>query len=286
MELDQYKNDGSILYGAYQYLANTASSTSLLRVTQSAVRFKQINSTHVVLSLSSRNCLWILNRVDGRFKEFAGTCGSAGYNRGRVGTGKFSSPSGVEVDIRNPGYLLVADTGNNALRSVNIQTGEIDTVIASEFTSPKGLAWTANADLLVTNKHYISRVSWSNANVATNSFVTGSKSIRAYTNGFFNYTRFSDPYEVIGLGDNLFLVADRDNERLRLLNFNTQRVEPVCFKGEYSCTSSSELPSSPSAIVKAGNDVYVGMYNGIYKLKGQYLSTCSFNCYANRTLCL
>jgi len=56
----------------------------------------------------------------------------------------------MKVDIRNPGKLLVTDEFNNALRSVDLETGELSTVTKSNLKNLRGLLW-ANQELLVAN---------------------------------------------------------------------------------------------------------------------------------------
>jgi len=60
---------------------------------------------------------------------------------------------------------------------------------------------------------------------------------------------FVDPrqnllYELEMLSSNIFLVTDKSNRRLGLLDFNTQLVGSVCFNGENPCTTSSQLPKT------------------------------------------
>src|SRR5262249_31031762 len=65
--------------------------------------------------------------ADGRVITIAGI-GSAGFIDGNASIAAFNTPSGVAVDEQ--GNLLVADTGNSAIRKVTAQ-GEVSTVIAN-----------------------------------------------------------------------------------------------------------------------------------------------------------
>jgi len=103
----------------------------------------------------------MLNREDNRLRDMAGTCDSRGYADGKVGTGMLLQPQSVEIDIRNPGKLLVTDSSNNSLRSVDIDSGELGSLNVTGFNSPKGMMW-LNNELLVTNDHYVSQVRWYN----------------------------------------------------------------------------------------------------------------------------
>ena len=67
--------------------------------------------------------------------------------------------------------------------------------------------------------------------------------------------------------DGLFLVADNDNNRLRLLDMNKKKVLPVCIGSTTNCTTSTSLSVYPRSLLAINDTVYVGAYNGdIYKL--------------------
>ena len=69
----------------------------------------------------------MLNRKDDSQDLLAGTCGISGFEDGP--TAKFSYSWSIEFDERNPGHLLITDYYNNALRSVDVASGTVSTVI-------------------------------------------------------------------------------------------------------------------------------------------------------------
>jgi len=157
---------------------------------------------------------------------------------------------------------LITDYHNHALRSVDLHTGELSTVINTGFRYPKYLGWADNK-LLMSNTHYISQVSHDVNESVTNIKLAGSLP-GGYVDGSFNTSKFYSPS---------YLVADF-NKVLRLLDVNSKQVGPVCFDGETSCTSSSQLPTIPWSILKVGEDVYVGTSSkGIYKLSGENIDS-------------
>jgi len=271
MELDLYRDDGSTsIMFSYKYLNTTdgTTPTTLATIQSSYITgFKQVNRTHVAVAAHSQHCIKMLNRVDNNLRTLAGTCGRRGYVEGGVGTGRLYYPYGIEIDVRNPDRLLVTDYFNHALRSVDLHTGELSTVIKSGFKFPRYIGWADNK-LLVSNSHYISQVSRGADGSVTNIKLAGSLS-RGYVDGSFNTSRFYSPSGITRVGYNMYLVADY-NKVLRLLDFNSKQVGPVCFDGETSCTISSQLPDKPLSILTVGEDVYVGMWSkGIYKLSGE-----------------
>jgi len=273
MELDLYRNDGSIMFRTWEYLKTTdgTTPTTLATIQSSSITgFKQVNKTHVAVAAYSQHCIKMLNRVDNSLRTLAGTCGSEGYVEGGVGTGRLRYPFSIEIDVRNPDRLLITDNQNHALRSVDLHTGELSTIINSGFRYPSYLVWADNK-LLVSNEHHISQVSWDADGSVTNIKLAGSLS-HGYVDGSFNTSRFYYPLGITRVGYNMYLVADTGNKVLRLLDLNSKQVGPVCFDGETSCTNSSQFPDYPFSIQKIGEDVYVGMQSeGIYKLSGEYI---------------
>jgi len=268
MELDKYKNDGSLLLGTSSGLLTTDGQTTSTLVSFLVPGFTQLNTTHVVLADYISHCIKLLNREDDNIKVMAGSCGTDGYKEGGVGVGQLYFPWGVQIDVRNPGKLLVTDHSNNALRSVDMKTGELSTVINTGFNYPSGLLW-AGRQLLVASAHYISQVSWSSNGTVSNTLLAGSTTSYGDVIGSFDNAKFTNPYDIEEVTDNLYLVADLGNRKLKLMDMKKRIVGPVCFKGEDSCTESSLLPAGPYSLLNVGGAIYVGMYKNIYKLSGE-----------------
>jgi len=268
MELDKYRNDGSLLLSTDSGLLTTDGQTTSTLVSFTVTGFTQLNTTHVVLVDRGSHCIKLLIRENNNIKVMAGSCGTRGYREGGVGVGQLYNPWGVQIDVRNPEKLLVTDESSHALRSVDIKTGELSTVINAGFSDPLGFQW-AGRQLLVANYyHYISQVSWSSNGTVSNTLLAGSTS-KGDVIGSFDNARFSYPDDIEEVADNLFLVAEAENRKLKLMDMKKRIVGPVCFKGENPCTESSLLPQGPTALLNVGGAIYVGMYGRIYKLSGE-----------------
>jgi len=268
MELDKYKNDGSLLLCTSSNLLTTDGQTTSTLASFRVQGFTQLNTTHVFLADFGSHCIKLLTREDNNIKVMAGSCGTYGYNEGGVGVGQLMYPWGVQLDVRNPGKLLVADENNNAIRSVDIKTGELSTVINTGFRYPLNLMW-AGRQLLVASAQYISQVSWSSNGTVSNTLLAGSTTSSGDVIGSFDNARFDNPNDIEEVADNLYLVADTDNIKLKLMDMKKRIVGPVCFKGEDPCTESSLLPYRPYSLLNVGGAIYVGMYRNIYKLSGE-----------------
>ena len=204
------------------------------------------------------------NREDKSKRVLAGECGVSGYVDGV--SARFSFPWGVEVDERNPGHLLITDGFNHALRSVDVTSGTVSTVIRTGFYYPRGLTW-YNGRLLVVNFNYISEVAWTSDGTATNNMLTGNRTI-GYRDGAFTGAQFYYPFDINQWKDDFFLVADQSNKRLRMLDMTTRKVLPVCIGSTTNCTTSTSLSLGPRSLLISNGAVYVGDWNGkgIYKL--------------------
>jgi len=259
MELDKYKNDGSLLLSTSSGLKTTDGQTTSTLVSFLATGFIQLNTTHVVLVDHISHCIKLLNREDNNIRVMAGSCGTSGNKEGGVGVGQLFNPGEVQIDIRNPEKLIVIDELNQALRSVDMKTGELSTVINTGFNQPLGLLW-AGRQLLVANyDNYISRVSWSSNGIVSNTLLAGSTTSSGDVIGSFDIARFFSPYDIEEVTDNLYLVADYNNKKLKLMDMKKRIVGPVCFKGEDPCIESSLLPERPQSLSNVGGAIYVGM---------------------------
>src|SRR5215204_1426070 len=68
----------------------------------------------------------VIAGLDGRVQNIAGD-GAAGLRDGGWGTARFGNPQGMALDPSGR-LLYVADTGNHALRSIDLETGETTTL--------------------------------------------------------------------------------------------------------------------------------------------------------------
>ena len=273
LDVDIYRNDGSILFADKIQLKTTngQTTTAVASGFSYITGFKQLNTSYVAVVDYYSHCIRMVNREDNSNKPFAGSCGTKGYVDGA--SAKFKNPYDIELDERHPGHLLVTDRFNRALRSVDVTSGTVSTVIRTGFNSPRGLAW-YNERLLVCNENYISEVSWSANGLVSNNKLTTTTS-RGYRDGDFSIAQFNNPYEIKRIRDDLFLVADYGNSKLRRLNMSTRKVLPVCIDSSALCTTGTTLSNRPLSVLISDDKVYVGRINRILKLTGRFVNTIS-----------
>lgn len=266
MELDKYKDDGSILISSNKHLQTTNGKETSNLLSFLITSFTQGETTLVYIVDHYRHCIKKFNRKKSKLRTLAGTCATSGYAEGTVGVGRLNRPWGVVIDIRNPDKLLVTDRNNYALRSVDVKTGKLSTVIRLHgLFLPNSLVWAGN-DLLVTNYFSISRVSWLTNNQVRNTHLVGTTT-SGHKLGSFNTAQFSSIVQIAKLEEGKYMVADYGSKRLKLLDMNKRVVGLVCIRE--SVTESCELSESPLSMLSVGETLYVGTDTRIYELKGE-----------------
>ena len=286
LELDLYKNDGSILFSDYYMIKSTdGNSTEIIVGTTSsgyhegkglAARFKaitgfaQTNKTNVAIVDHGNYCLRMLNRITKTTSRLAGACTTAGSANGK--SGRFNSPWGVVLDPRDPNKLFVTDNSNKALRSVLINTGEISTVI-SGLNYPRGLRWNFDkTSLLITNAHYIGEVKFDGQGSVTKNVILAGSTLYGNVDGTPSQARFAFPHDIASLLKGVEVVADYSNARLRIIDTNINQTHTIWLSG-----ATSALNTNAVSVLPVDDDLYFAYSRIIYKLSGNKitsLSTC------------
>jgi PKD repeat protein len=143
-------------------------------------------------------------------------CGSPGNEGSANGTGsaaRFYAPSGICLETSNT--ILVADKNNNAIRRVNISTGEVTTVVNSGITSPNDVVVVGSSIFIIENtciKVY---------NGSTVSLFCGHATAEGYVNATGSAARFRRlEHAVFDAVTNTLLVVDQGNNVIRSVTMN------------------------------------------------------------------
>ena len=91
----------------------------------------------VLVADSYNHKLKAIDPATGTVKTLLGT-GRPGLKDGKGGQVAFWEPAGLAVDPEDPGRVWVADTNNNALRVVDVGSGQVSTFAVKEGKSPQG----------------------------------------------------------------------------------------------------------------------------------------------------
>ncbi|MEA3409948.1 MAG: redoxin domain-containing protein [Pseudomonadota bacterium] len=181
----------------------------------------------------------IISDHDGNMVKVVGGP-EAGYEDGDVETARFLSPQGLAFSSDG---LLIADTGNHAIRRVHFPTWRVSTVAGrgemeiprfGEFDarsvglrSPWGLALRGTELFIaMAGNHQIWRL-----DLATQRIVSYAGSGReGITDGVLARATFSQPSGLSLIGDWLY-VADAEASAIRRIHLEKERVETVVGKG-------------------------------------------------------
>ena len=110
-----------------QIIAGNTTQDGYQEGTASAARFRliqgftQISSTQIVVSDTYNYCLRLVDRASSKTTKLAGQCTKPRY--------LFDHPRSVIKDVKKLDQLIVAYGSNRGLRSVDVKTGDVNTLI-------------------------------------------------------------------------------------------------------------------------------------------------------------
>ena len=127
--------------------------------------------------------------------------------------GPFRNPQGAAMAL---GRLIVADTGNDALRSVNLETGDTETLLQFyDGFRPRGVA-AVGSIVYVTGNHLVVMV---DASTGAPSLVASSPGFpQGTTDGPLLSARFTYPRGIAVLDSGMIFVADTGSGNVRIIN--------------------------------------------------------------------
>ena len=207
-----------------------------------------------------------------RLSLYTGYCGSAGYVTG-TSAARFHYAYSIISDIKRPGMLLVTDSYNDAVRHVNTLSSSAPHSVSNFYQStshllyPRGITQHhVSGDLYITTTYEVWKVTYSSK--STSKFAGAlSHSFRDcdFSTSYLNY-----PREIIFIADNKLLLADTDNQRLRVLNQQTSHTSSVC-TGSYGHIDGDMDTCTllyPRSLMVLNDTLYVGEYQRIRKVQG------------------
>lgn len=236
--------------------------------------FVHLNDTHLILADSGNYCLRLLNLLGKAVTDFIGACTKRGREDG-VGTlAKFLSPwEIVRGQEDHKDKIFVMDKNLDAIRSVNIQTKEVTTLIkSSELTDMDSIAVTAaSADILIAiSRNYIREVSIS-AEEKLLPKLFKSDNIGS-VDGPFSEATFLDLRDTIPIARDVYLIAsDQTLPRLRVVDLSGERVSSICMgQRDFKPGEIDECQISQTySLLLVDNMIYIGGTKQIYTLSGE-----------------
>ncbi|OAM90794.1 IPT/TIG domain-containing protein [Termitidicoccus mucosus] len=199
-----------------------------------------------------------ITQADGKAVVFAGQSGVSGHADGAASAALFNEPRGVAITAA--GALVVADTGNNAIRLVTAD-GAVST-LSTAFNKPRAVAaHDQNNEIYVadTGNHLIKKITADSAV----SIIAGA-AVPGFANGSGPAAQFNTPSGIaVDVAGNLY-VADTGNNAIRYIDMTTGSVStfagrPLVAPGhnDGAKTTTATFNAPEGVAVDAGGWVFV-----------------------------
>lgn len=192
----------------------------------------------------------------------AGTSGSSGYTNGPGASARFNGPSGI--GITSGGLLYVADTSNNAVRTIDSTTGATSSIAVS--TSPHGIAVASDGTVFIANTESGGNGTIKKLTTPGNVLSTYAGNVTYHTkegtaDGVGQAARFDHPRAMARGSDGVLYVADTINQVIRTIATDgtvSTLAGTLGVTGHADGSGSAAIFASPSGIAVDGSGfVYV-----------------------------
>lgn len=260
--------------GAANALAGGAGVSGSTDATGTAARFNlpagiAVASDRTVFVADTGNHTIRKISAAGVVTTLAGSAGLAGAIDAGAGSARFSSPTGLTLDVS--GNLYVCDTGNHTIRKITPE-GTVSTIAgspgltgtadanggAARFNAPRGVTIDASGNLYVadTGNHAIRRI-------ATNGDVTtfaGLPGIAGATDATGGSARFNSPRAITIDASGTIHVADSGNHTIRKITPAAVITTVAGLAGTSGSTvgnGSAARFSNPSGIAASSNGINI-----------------------------
>ena len=265
MEADKYK-PGFIIYSDSHTLKTWQSATTVLIAgnAHSGPRYKegvgaaaefndirgftQISNKSVIVADAKNHCLRLLDRTTNSTSVFSGTCQIQGSDD--VRPGKFSQPWSVIVDQKDNNKLFVTDTGNKALRTIDLVTRVVSTFVKSDLFVVNSMYLTQDkqGDIYIACYYAIYKVTYKERKIV---HLAGDASKHGYADSTLLDSLFYAIGDLIFVVPDMLLVADKYNHLLRIVDIKSDKVRTLKL-------SNYEDMWNPVTMLLTENFFYVG----------------------------
>jgi sugar lactone lactonase YvrE len=260
-------------------LAGAPGGTGNLDGTGSAARFHQ----PFAITNDGAGILYVADTYSGTIRKVVAATGvvttiagggSFGFADGVGAAATFSAVSALALDKVN-GVLYAADSGNNAIRAIDLATGAVTTFAggnkqpgstdgigtAAKFYGPSGIAYVAGVLYVSdTNNSTLRRIAVATKQVTT---VAGLANTSAATNGIGSLARFQAPGGITAVDATLLYLADYVSNTIRRIDINggtayvVTTYAGVATAGHVDGASNTAQFNSPTDVAVAGGTVFV-----------------------------
>lgn len=230
----------------------------------------------IVLVVDSLNdCLRAVNRNTSETSVYLGDCTNNGYRDGD--NPLFWNPAGLIRDVKNTTTLFTICSITDVLRSIDTTTNTTQTLIASsELAFANDLTQNQESgDIYITTWHSVIRYDYNGSFLTT---ISGSDT-SGYTDNVLSLATYSNPQGIVIFGVDMLLVADKDNNVIRVLHLQTNSTTWSICSGVSGYTDSNITScqlASPSAMLVLDGKIYIGQDSRIRFIESEYTIKPSF----------
>ena len=274
------KSGDSIIVGAAipaGYEEGIGNAVRFCRITS----FVQLNASTVLAVDSCNHCIRLVDRTTNETSRFAGRCTKYGSTSG-TDLATFTDPYTLINNVKAPNHLLVTDTNNNALRSIDKVTKLVLTIVqdVDQLTKPTGMVQEhTSGDLYITTEYSVVRC---NLNTKIITHIAG-QDIAGWRDGPFSEAKFNKMYDIVFLSHDELVIAGGVNNRLRILNLSINKTRPSICSGEPGHDDSTVTTCklfTPQGLLVLNSTLYIGQAQRIRAIQGK--STYYSNTMGNR----
>lgn len=228
--------------------------------------FTQVNTSHVLVADSGNHCLRFINRITNKTSHYTGKCGTLGYRDGDDPL--FDYPWGLTQHPTDSSKLYLSDHYNWAIRMIYLNNGICTTILArGGLNRPMSLKFDRKKkNLVIANTHFIVRMSIETGEYRVSVGIsTGDRGHydKSATTSYFHWPRDS-----IFISENVQLIIDHDNFRLRVLDLISDKIYSICTGA--GTTKDGDITEcglfNPNALLYLDGYLYVGV-DGISRMK-------------------
>lgn len=188
------------------------------------IGFVQISNKRVVVADRYNHCLRGINRRTDNTSMFSGLCEKPGYSDGL--RGQFNRPWSVIRDNHDASQLFVSDYGNKAVRTVDISTGAVGTVVMSDILEGISCLTQDNSGDLygIAASQAIYRITYKEKTIQ---LISGIPNKSGDSDGSLLNSLFNDPFDLLIIGHQTLLVTDTDSNKIRLVDITGDKVSTL-----------------------------------------------------------
>lgn len=280
---------GNILY-CDSYTIKSTNGRQIITVAEENIGevrgFVQLNSSFILVMDIQEHCLKIVTRASKRVVQFAGKCGEKGHTDGQLLSARFHSPlRGIHAPYGSQSYhrkiYINCDCSGRSgrIRILHLNYRLVTHLVEFYNLSRSGdMTWDTSyaRHIVITGTASVYRTELtSDGLTGPLRTITGNEEDTVqFRDGAFRTARFYYPIGIVSVAQDIYLVADSRNHRLRVMNTYMHTVHTICtgvvgMRSIFGAINVCQLKRPTDLLVVDNNrTVYISMLNAIVKLEG------------------